>query len=310
MLSPLIVSKSSNLHIEAADWRNRVVDNGGSVSNTTLRAVNEFCKSIDRAGLRNRFSRLNLICGNDINSCVVPLYISPGFGATTEGFSVDTNYNFTNSDYSETGSTGGLKSGIIGGGGSNKFLDTGIVVTNSSYISPNDSHMSAYIVDRSYGLDMGMALDFWGCDYGQMLWFSVGSTSANYSVYEYPDWPNTSPISYHEQYFGPSTDPGFFLGSFKIDNTNNNSNVYRDSISDDDGKYYNGTITPSNWTNYTYSLRIFDAYWGEGFGCNEPSSVSYGWISSYSIGKSMSSTQQSDFYNILQTFQTVLGRDK
>jgi hypothetical protein len=291
-------------HPEAIDWVNRVQSNGGNVGFMTFDAVNQFCYSIDYAGLRNKFSRLNLMCGNDLNSCLVPLYISSSFNGDVEGFDTDTNYNFVSGDYAETGSGGGLNAG----GGNGKYLDTGLVVNNSSSISPNDNHMSAYIADRSNLFDMGMVLDFWACDYGQNLYLNINTAGNNsyYSIYEYPDFPLYTNPNFWGVGFTATTDLGLFLGTFKIDDTNSSSNGYRNGVSDNDGTNFGGTITPSNWASYTYSLRIFDAYWN---GCGT-TGYGYGFISSYSIGKSMSSSQQSDFYDILQTFQTALGRNK
>lgn len=55
-------------HPEAQDWRNRVITNGGTVSGSTLTAVSNFCRSIDAAGLRDRFYRLNLFCGTGLSA--------------------------------------------------------------------------------------------------------------------------------------------------------------------------------------------------------------------------------------------------
>lgn len=70
-LSPIV----SNA--DAQDWINRVYMQGGSVSRATADIVNTFCNSIDAAGLRDRFYRLNLFCGNSdgaVAAARVPLY--------------------------------------------------------------------------------------------------------------------------------------------------------------------------------------------------------------------------------------------
>jgi hypothetical protein len=59
---------------EAQDWVNRVYANGGTVSQSTASAVSTFCDAIEAAGIRDRFARLNLFCGDSLNAALVPLY--------------------------------------------------------------------------------------------------------------------------------------------------------------------------------------------------------------------------------------------
>lgn len=110
-----------SLHAEAMDWHSRVVTNGGSVSSSTLLAVSAFCRAIDAAGIRDRFLRLNLVCGTGLSAALVPLYRAASLGASALGSTTDTNNGpFVSGDYAETGSTGGLK-----GNGTSKYLATG-----------------------------------------------------------------------------------------------------------------------------------------------------------------------------------------
>lgn len=103
---------------DAQSWINRVYANGGTVSTSTANAVNTFCNSIDSAGIRSRFYRLNLFCGTGLASALVPLYRGQSLGGTQFGNATDTNNNFVAADYTET-------SGLIGNG-SSKTLDTGL----------------------------------------------------------------------------------------------------------------------------------------------------------------------------------------
>ena len=62
-------------HPEAQVWRNAVIANGGTISAATLKAVSDFCRSIDAAsGLRANLLRVNLFCGTGLEACLVPLY--------------------------------------------------------------------------------------------------------------------------------------------------------------------------------------------------------------------------------------------
>jgi hypothetical protein len=123
---------------------------GGSASSTTLDAMNTFCNTIDSNGLRHKFYRLNLFCGNDLNSCLIPLYNSSHWINPTYGFSKDRNYNFVESDYVETGSNAGLTSSganqLVTNGGS-KYLDLGIVpsIINPIGFVATNMHLSASV---------------------------------------------------------------------------------------------------------------------------------------------------------------------
>lgn len=112
-MSPsLLRPRATGFHPEAQGWRNRVIANGGTVSGSTLNAVSKFCRDIDAAGIRNRFYRLNLFCGNNLNACLVPLYRGTSLGGSQLGGSTDTNANFVSGDYTETGASGGLSRAV------------------------------------------------------------------------------------------------------------------------------------------------------------------------------------------------------
>jgi hypothetical protein len=107
---------------EAVNWVNRVSANGGSVSNSTVAAVSTFCNAINaESGLRGAITRLNLFCGDNLNACLVPLYLAESFGAATKGNLTDENNGpFVSGDFVSTGANGGLT------GGSSKYLNTGL----------------------------------------------------------------------------------------------------------------------------------------------------------------------------------------
>lgn len=110
---------------EAQNWIDRVYDNGGTVSASTAAAVNTFCTAIDAAGIRDRFYRLNLLCGDNIAAVMVPLYRSTSFGGAVIGNAVETNTGpYVTADYTETGSNGGLQHQF------GKSLGTGLTASN------------------------------------------------------------------------------------------------------------------------------------------------------------------------------------
>jgi hypothetical protein len=126
------------VHPEAADWANRVRANGGSVSGTTLSAVSKFCASIASAGIRDRFFRLNLFCGNSLSAALVPVFRGQSLGGTQYGGTTDANNGpFVSGDFTETGASGGLT-----GNGTSKYLDTGL--TYDAMGVPSTNHIGVF----------------------------------------------------------------------------------------------------------------------------------------------------------------------
>jgi hypothetical protein len=117
MLAGKIGYFRATAHPEAADWRTRVIANGGTVSASTFAAVETFCRSIDAAGLRSLLWRVSPMAGGNLSAALVPLYRS-NTPLGLQGNATDTNSNFVSTDYTET-------SGLIGNG-SSKTLDTGL----------------------------------------------------------------------------------------------------------------------------------------------------------------------------------------
>jgi len=137
MSARLLRPRSTGFHPEAQAWRNAVIANGGTVSGSTLTAVSNFCRSIDAAGIRDRFYRLNLFCGTGLSAALVPLYRGQSSTGTQFGGTTDTNTNFVSGDYVETGSTGGLL-----GNGTSKHLNTGF--RTQDFASVSDVHLGIW----------------------------------------------------------------------------------------------------------------------------------------------------------------------
>lgn len=152
-MSPrLLRPRASGVHPEAASWRTRVLANGGSVSATTMQAVDRFCRDIDAtSGLRAAILRLNLFCGTGLAAALVPLYRASSLAATQLGNAADTNLNFVSGDYAETGSSGGLK-----GNGTTKYLQTGFAPQSFSTAGLCHMSISATSVETSGTFLTGM----------------------------------------------------------------------------------------------------------------------------------------------------------
>jgi hypothetical protein len=120
---------------EAQDWIDRVYGNGGSVSSTTAAAVNTLCQSITDAGIRDRFYRLNVFAGSNLNAALTPLYLGPTPLGIRYGNTTDTNVGpFVSGDYAESNG--------LDGDGIGKYLNTGMSPDNMGV--PQTVHLAAF----------------------------------------------------------------------------------------------------------------------------------------------------------------------
>ena len=269
MLSTKITLFSLAIHVEATAWKTSVVANGGTVSDKTLRAVSDFCNAMDVSGLRSKIYRLNLFCGTGLLAAVVPLYLSTTYGGTVYGNSIDTNTNFVEGDYGETT---GLK-----GNGTTKILNTGIAGTT---LSSGDRHIATYDVlsaTTDYSPSVG----------------AIGPTTAN--MHALGPWTASSSYRYrtHNTVGGNAESTksiGFWVGS---DTSTSASVLYKDGAS------VASTSAQSAGGSSTQTYQIFGSLLGE---------YSEASLGAYSIGLSMTASQVSNYYNIINKLQTELGR--
>jgi hypothetical protein len=298
MLSAQILGSLKSLHIEAIDWHNRVVSNGGSVSPTTLKAVSNFCRSIDGAGIRSKFLRLNLFCGNNLNACFTPLYLGPN-RSTQYGFTNQDQNNgpFISSDYTERGSGGGLS-------GNNAFacyLNTGLSTTTpytNMGMAYNDIHASVYL--SALGTTEGWMGGVIG---GNVFGFESNEYPGVTVFWGYTDYTNwNSPMGTYVSNTSYSNE-GLIIGNIK---SGNNAFLIK-NINATDSSGVNTTTAQYTGTN-TY---IMQSPIGFGMGGNpEPTFGSTDdTVAAYSLGLGFSSSEATAYYNAMNSFQTVLGRN-
>lgn len=276
---------SGATHPEAREWATRVTANGGTVSSTTLAAVSTFCASIQAAGIRNRFSRLNLFCGNSdasLNAVRTPLYLSSSFGGSVLGDSTDTNVNFVQGDYAETGASGGLK-----GNGINKHLLTGLLASTFSH---TDNHLAIYGEDFNSGSNFGFGVAARGAAAANpiALWVRISSTAAN----RFDSTTTAAGVT-----AASAITSGHLIGSTVA--INDIRIIQNGSQSD---------IVTSTRTVGTPAAIQFAI-----FGVNDNGSVgsrTAARLSAYSIGNGLTNTQAAAYYTALHAFQTTLGRQK
>lgn len=273
---------ASGVHPEAKIWQNAVISNGGTVSAGTVKAVSDFCKSIDAAGIRDRFFRLNLFCGGNLSACLVPLYRGPSASGTQHGNTTDTNNGpFVSGDYSEAT---GLNGGSVSSG---KYLDTGltpdtvgVATGHMAVYSPNDAS-AAQGTSRPLGAIKSTS---------PQQFYSVNKAGAG----------------------SQQTQALWGGGAALVQATMSKGlTVYQREASNVLRHYTNGSLTATNTSNITpgacaFSFFIFNN------NIDGSANANQGWydaLRGYSIGKHFTSQGVTDYYNALQAFQTALGRN-
>jgi hypothetical protein len=290
-MSPRTLRPRQTLHPEAADWAARVVANGGSVSGSTLSAVDKFCKAITSAGIRDRFYRLNLFCGTGLNACLVPLYRGQSQAGTQYGNTVDTNIGpFVGGDYNETGASGGLL-----GNGSSKYLSTGL--TTAALPSLQTGHVAAYAMT---GFSDSSA-------YGLVASFSSGFDGSNYYGIE----ANAGGVA--------GTMSGSWGSAFsgRLQATAANGAgiglVATSRIASDDNRIFrNGSQIGSTQTAATSPAANSGAGFGVFVSLAQAGSTAFiapVRMGGYSIGAGMTAAQMASYNTAMQAFQSALSRN-
>ena len=281
--------RTRTFHPEATAWRKAVIANSGTVSATTMRAVSNFCTAISAAGIRSKFLRLNLVCGNNLAAARVPLYRGASATGTQYGSSADTSVGpLTGTDYSEA--TG------LQGDGSSKALDCTITIgTLKTFGTDYDSvHLSVY--NRSIAGVPGPS--FGAYDLNEVYFVNaIGISSANVSGYagSGPDFISGATGGGDHDMVATSFARGFHLAEFTAAAAGfygiNGANV-TGAISNLGGTNFDATdLTP------LYFLGDFIQYSSQ-------------LISAYSCGLPMTSAaNRLAFATAMTAFQTALRRN-
>lgn len=113
---------------ETADYRARVIANGGTISDTSIDAIEKFVQDCKNAMIWDKLLEVAPFAGTNLSAALVKLVHPAGVPG------VITNVNFVAGDYSE--STGLL------GDGTTKYLNTGF---NAQTHLPDNAHLSFYL---------------------------------------------------------------------------------------------------------------------------------------------------------------------
>jgi hypothetical protein len=276
-MNPRLLRPTSTTHPEAQVWRNAVIANGGTVSGSTLNAVSRFCRSIDAAGIRDRFYRLNLFCGTGLNAVLVPLYRGQSRTGTQLGNTTDTNINFVSGDYVETGASGGLLGNLV-----SKYLNTGLAPSALPQVAT--MHVSAY---RGAGATLARFL------------ISSRDGTDIFEISRRGDGPHQGVIGLTAAASNVN-EPGQSDGGHYI--------ASRTSATLMEFRKNTGLIA-SNTNSVTPGASAQPLFVFALNNSGTPSERFPHRIMAYSIGDGLTASQADAFYTALQAFQTALGRN-
>lgn len=132
------------------DYRNRIIANGGTISDASLKAHDEFIKGCKSDGIWDSLLDVGSFAGDNLNSALIKLKFLSSLQSSL------TNFNFLASDYSEL-------SGI--NGGNNKRFDTGF---KEDLLFSSDAHLSFYSLSDVPG-NMEREIGTWRIDGIQII---------------------------------------------------------------------------------------------------------------------------------------------
>lgn len=286
-----LLRPTQNQHPEAADWANRVRANGGTVSGSTLLAVSRFCRAIDAAGIRDRFFRLNLFCGNSdasLNAVRTPLYRGQSRTGTQFGNTTDTNNNFVEGDYAEN-------NGLLGNG-STKWLNTGFNA-NAAGLTTSSVHLSAVWPQYSHPASSTY----------QAISIHNAAVNDRYYVLATAFGPSTTRV---ECSLGQTTQTAVHPVADTNGATVQGGLWVASRTSTTNLRFYRGsTELASNTSNIAASalpstdMAVFVRWNGSAF-----FGYSAARLRAYSAGLGMAAQQVADFNNAMTALQTALGR--
>ena len=283
-MSPRLLRPRATVHPEAQSWASRVSANGGTFTGSTLSAVSKFCRDIDAAGIRDKFYRLNLFCGDGLSAALVPLYRAESRTASVRGNTTDTNNNFVSGDFNNTGSSSGLT-----GNGSTKFLNTGV---SADTITASNLHFGIGFRATTDSSGYRTAIGAWnGLVSGAVRIYQVSIRRAD---------ANTNCV------FGDFS--SFVTGRFFGESVNNANLSPGNIVAAWPTLYRNGSASGANATasdNYASAHNIFVFALSNANVATDYTASRLNW---YSIGLTMTAAQVASFNTALSTFNTTLSR--
>jgi hypothetical protein len=255
---------------ETTDYRDRVIANGGTISEATLDAIEKFVQDCKNALIWDKFLEVAPFAGGNLSAAMVKLVYTAGVA------SVITNVNFVSGDYTETGASGGLL-----GDGATKYLNTGF---NAQTYLPDNAHLSFYLrEDVSAAGNRSMLGALTASD---QYW--IGSLVPASQV-------NARLGQTHTGTLAAAFNKGFYIGSRTA------SNLIK--------LYKNGATVASDSTSVTHTkpnLNIYAFGWNS-LGTAAAYLPARG--SFYSVGQALTDAESAVLNDAVQTLQRNLNRN-
>lgn len=266
---------------EVYDWGLvRVPGDGGSVSRATLIAVNDWMLAVKAAGLRSKLYRVNLYAGTGMNWAAktgapfIPLIKDKG--AVKDSYAAATG----TATYVETGAGGGLNIGAA-----TQVQGTTGLIPNIDFASTASCHIATYIMSTATAGHWTVAT---AAPAGTFQMYLPGSTQFTTALFD--NTGLSSPIA-------AGNGIGFTMGNRSAAAGAGCVQVYNRGISLNTGAVAATGLPSKDWAPWTYhdDVPLYQAFW-------------LGLTGGYSIGLSLTPTEQATYYGIWQAFQTALGR--
>lgn len=277
VLRKRLIGDSSTLDPIVFDWVYvRVPANGGSVSKTTVKAVNVFTRTIRKAGLLPKILRLNLFCGDQFAACKVPLIKIVGDA---------TDANTGNFNYTEVGSGAGPSVVNVG----NEYLSTGVIPSTTS-MGDNDAHLAVYETNNTSEASISIGFQ------------NLNSTSQSYYLA-----PNYAGVGSHGIMWSAASSNNYPLaagdlpgGGFYILTRTSSANV---KLYKAGSLLATSVAAAGSRPDTGNGVVVFGLMNGTTF-----SSKTLRHLGGYSMGLGLNATDASNFSTAWQVFQTALAR--
>ena len=302
-------------------WINRLATNNLPIpSNAVLSALEILLAGLSNYGIRSKILRLNLFCGGDFYGSFFPIIKDIGLNWDYNGakgstvvdlnngpfqaadWSLTTGFNATNNvNYVVSGNvTGNTNTNTL------KVIDT-TVAGNNSNINNYSVHLATYISGINSGSTITNTTDL-GTTTSFNMQGGSGGNAANNTIRS-NIYAQTSQDTATYSYSSGFSPQGFYVGS-RTSNTSNT--IYKNgaapSATNNPNTQTALTTPPTSTTSFILFGRPTTTNAGPGAGNKAITNVTDRTISMYSIGSGLTSSDVTNYNNLIKNFNTTIGR--